>query len=198
VVESLQKVVTALSSLPTIGQKSALRMALYLLNRPQSELDTLASAVAKLKSGIGYCPQCHNLRDAHEPLCSICASAKRNRDTICVVEKATDILALEKTGTYNGMYHVLGGVLSPLSGITAEQLNIQSLITRIEKEQTSELIFGLGSSVESESTALYLSKLLKGKGVTITRLARGLPAGLELEYVDQLTLSQAFASRTGI
>ncbi len=192
-VKPLEELAEALSRLPTIGRKTAWRLALNLLERGQDELTHLAECIAGIKGRVLVCKTCFNLSESE--ICPVCSSKSRDRSTICVVEKPTDVFSIEASGRYRGMYHVLGGVLSPINGITADTLHIAELQTRIENEKPSEIIMGLGATAEGETTALYLAKLLSRGGVRITRLPRGLPAGMELEYVDQLTLSQAINER---
>lgn len=195
-VPALDRLVEALCRLPTIGRKSAWRLALFMLERPQDELRDLADAVASLKANVRLCVQCFSYSE-HE-LCSVCSSPVRDGLQICVVEKSTDVMALEKSGRFHGLYHVLGGSLSPINGITVDKLRIAELVQRIDRTQPHELIIGLGASTEAETTALYLARLLAEKKIKITRFARGIPAGTELEYVDQLTLTQALHERSEI
>jgi recombination protein RecR len=195
-IEPLEKLVEALCRMPTIGRKSALRLALYLLERPQDELDNLSSCIATIKSRIKTCGQCFNYGVAD--LCDVCSSPKRDRSIICVVEKPSDVLVFERSGLYHGMYHVLGGVLSPINGITADRLRIAELRKRLDKENIRELILGLGASAEAETTCLYLARIFANRGFKISLLARGVPAGTELEYIDQLTLNQALHERNEI
>jgi recombination protein RecR len=195
-VQALEKLVDALSRLPTIGRKSAWRLALHLVERPAEELAELARAIGTLKQSVVVCRECFNYADS--PVCAICSSPSRDTGVICVVEKPTDVLAIEKAGRYRGMYHVLGGHLSPINGITAEKLTIAQLKKRVEDKKPREIILGLGGSGDAETTALYISRILAGNSARVTRLARGLPAGLELEHIDQITLTQAMQERTEI
>jgi len=195
-VEPLERLVTCLSRLPTVGRKSAWRLALHLLERPQSELDELSRAIAGIKSAVHPCPTCFMYTDRE--LCEVCSSPARDHDVICVVEKPTDVFTLEKAGRYRGAYHVLGGVLSPINGVTPDDLRVAQLTQRIGNSEVKELILGLGGSAEAETTELYLARLYTDRGLRITRLARGLPAGTELEYIDQLTLAQALQERIEI
>lgn len=189
----LDELVEALCRLPTIGRKSAWRLALYLMERPEQEATDLAEAIVEARRKLTRCKRCFNYSETE--YCPVCASSTRDQSVICVVEKAVDVFAIEKSGRYRGVYHVLGGVLSPLNGITVDKIRIAELRGRIRDEKTKELIIGLGGNADSETTALYIARILKGEAVKITRLARGLPAGLELEYVDQITLSQALNER---
>jgi recombination protein RecR len=192
-IPALEHLVDCLTRLPTIGRKSAWRLALHLLERPQEELDALSSAIGGIKRLIHTCPVCYNYTDAER--CSVCASPTRDSGTICVVEKPTDVLTLEKAGRYRGVYHVLGGLLSPINGVTVERLRVKELTARLDAGGAKELILALGGSGEAEATDLYLARLYTGRSLRITRLARGLPAGTELEYIDQITLTQALQER---
>ena len=195
-VQPLEELAQALSRLPTIGKKSAWRLAMFLLERDREELRHLAACIAGIKDSVFVCKRCFNLSEME--LCSICSNAKREQSTICVVEKSIDVFTIEQSGRYRGLYHVLGGVLSPINGITADKLNIAQLKQRVESEKPDEIIMGLGGSADAETTSLYLARMFSKMGVRITRLARGLPAGMDLEYVDQLTLTQALHERTDI
>jgi recombination protein RecR len=195
-IEPLDKLIELLTGLPSIGRKSAWRLALYLLDRPEVEVERLAAAIVDARKKIVKCARCFTYSDTE--LCSICSSATRDQTLICVVEKPSDVFSVEKAGRYRGSYHVLGGALSPLAGVTPDKLRIAELRQRISTERPAELIIGLGGSAEAETTAVYLARLFKGSGLRITRLARGLPAGMELEYVDQITLGQALNERTDI
>jgi recombination protein RecR len=195
-VKPLENLVEALSRLPTIGKKSAWRLAVYMLDRPQEELDALANRIATIKTSITLCKHCFNYSTTD--ICDICASQTRDPSVICVVEKPMDIFVFEKTGTYRGLYHVLGGVLSPINGITADKLRIAQLGQRIMQNPVKEIILGLGSGADAETTSLYLARMFGGKSYKISRLARGMPAGMELEYVDQITLDNALQERTDI
>lgn len=192
-VEPLEKLVACLSRLPTIGRKSAWRLALHLVERPQEELDDLAGAISTVKELIHPCPKCYTYTD--QEVCNICSSATRDQSQVCVVEKPTDVFTFEKAGRFRGVYHVLGGVLSPINGITPDKLRVGELTHRIDTEGVTELIMGLGGSAEAETTELYLARLYADRHIRITRLARGLPAGTELEYIDQITLTQALQER---
>ena len=192
----LEDLVEALCRLPTIGRKSAWRLALHLMEQPQSESIHLANVLTAARGRLRQCARCFNYSE--DELCAICASTSREGNCICVVEKPVDVFAIERGGRYRGLYHVLGGVLSPLSGVTVEKLRIAELAQRIRTEQPDEIIIGLGGSADAETTGLYLARLFKDEPVRITRLARGLPAGMELEFADQITLTQALHERTDI
>ncbi len=195
-IPSLENLVEALSQLPTIGKKSAWRLALFLLEQNQEQVENLANCIGEIKEKICVCSECFNYSE--EELCSICTSATRDRSVICVVEKPMDVFTIERSGRYRGLYHVLGGVLSPINGVTVDKLRIEELKQRVAKAKPEELILGLGGSADAETTALYLSRLFTQSPLRITRFARGLPAGMELEYVDQVTLSQALNERIAI
>jgi recombination protein RecR len=193
----LEDLVDALNRLPTIGKKSAWRLALFLMEQPQSEAQHLADTIVSARGKLRHCARCFNYSE--EELCAICSSGARDRGCICVVEKPVDVFAIERGGRYRGLYHVLGGVLAPLHGITVDKLRISELGARLQEEQPSELIIALGGSADAETTALYLARIFRDvSSLRITRLARGLPAGMELEYADQITLSQALHERTDI
>jgi recombination protein RecR len=195
-VKPLEELVDAFARLPTIGRKSAWRLALYLMERSDEEAQNLARCVGTLKERVHICRRCFNYSE--DELCEICSSPSRDLSTICVVEKPVDIFTIERAGRYRGGYHVLGGVLSPIDGVTADKLHIAELLRRVETEKPAEVIVGLGASADAETTMLYLARQLSTAGVRVTRLARGLPAGMELEYVDQITLAQALTERTDL
>jgi recombination protein RecR len=195
-IEPLESLVDALCRLPTIGKKTALRLALHMIERPQAELDTLAQCIAGIKSKIATCRRCFNYGTAE--LCDVCSSPSRDASVICVVEKPQDVLVFEKSGMFRGLYHVLGGVLSPINGVTADKLHIEELRARLAHGEVKELILGLGASAEAETTCLYLARVFSGMNLKITLLARGVPAGTEIEYIDQMTLNQALHERVEI
>ena len=193
----LEDLVEALSRLPTIGKKSAWRLALFLMEQPSAEAQHLADAISAAREKLRLCSRCFNYSESE--LCTICASKSRDAGCICVVEKPVDVFAMERGGRYRGVYHILGGVLAPLHGITVEKLRIRELGERIKAERPGELIIALGGSADAETTALYLARIFSDEPeLRITRLARGLPAGMELEFADQITLSQALFERTDI
>lgn len=192
----LEELVDVLCKLPAIGRKSAWRLALHLMERPQDEVVALAETIINVRKKLIRCKRCFSYSETE--ICAVCSSLSRDQGCICVVEKAVDIFSIEKVGRYRGVYHILGGVLSPLNGITAEKLRIAELRARITTEKPRELIIGFGGSADAETTALYLARLLRQTEIRVTRLARGMPAGMELEYVDQITLSQALNERTEI
>lgn len=191
----LQNLINALSRLPGIGPKTASRLAFYLLRAPDDLTEQLAQSLAELKSATGTCNICFNITLAGNDLCDICANSQRMDGTICVVEDAMDVLAMERTGGFNGRYHVLGGVLSPIEGVGPDDLNIRPLIERVRSGEAKELILATNPSMEGDATALYLRQQLLNMDVRITRLARGLPVGGDLEYADQNTLLRALSGR---
>ena len=193
--ESLQSLINALERLPGIGPKSASRLAFYFLRAPEEISQDLASALASLKANTTLCQECFNITEAGRERCEICESAQRDASLVCVVEEALDVLALERTGGYKGKYHVLQGVLSPIEGISPEDLKIKQLIGRVGQGEIREVILATNPSMEGDATALYLRQHLEPLGVKVTRLARGLPVGGDLEYADQNTLLRALSGR---
>jgi len=193
-IEPLEDLVEALCRLPTIGRKSAWRLALHLMERPLDDSTHLAEMITTARSRLRICKRCFNYSE--DELCPVCTSGNRDGSCICIVEKPVDVFAIERSGRYRGLYHVLGGVLSPLNGVSVDKLRIAELGQRIESEHPAEVIIALGGSADAETTAMYIARLFGNKPVRITRLARGLPAGMELEFADQITLSQALNERT--
>lgn len=189
----LENTVEVFATLPGIGKKTALRLALHLLQTEDTEVSEFCETILKMKKHIQFCTSCHNIAD--EDTCSICLSPKRDKTTICVVESIKEVMAIENTEQFNGVYHVLGGVISPIEGIGPNQLNIDSLLDRIEKEQTKELIMAISPTIEGETTIFYISKQLKESSVKISTIARGVSFGGELEYADELTLGRSILSR---
>jgi recombination protein RecR len=190
----LEKAVDEIATLPGIGRKTALRLALHLMRRDQLEVNALAESLQNLKSLVKHCKTCGNLSD-HD-ICEICANPSRNRSLICVVEDIRDVMAIENTGQYRGQYHVLGGVISPMDGIGPSELNIEGLISRVKEHQPKEIIFGLGTTMEGETTAFYLYKKLKPFELTLSAIARGIAVGDQLEYADEVTLARSILNRT--
>lgn len=190
---SLEKLINELSKLPGIGPKSAQRLGFYLLKKDQYEISNLSSAIENIKSDILFCDICHNMANTNP--CNVCSDTSRDQTLVCVVEEPMDAIALEKTGGFKGTYHILGGALSPLEGIGPESLNLTSLVTRVTQNGIVELIIATNPSLEGETTALHIGKLLKDVPVKITRIARGLPMGGDLEYADEMTLSRALEGR---
>ncbi len=189
--KALEELVNALNSLPGIGRKTALRLAFHILKSDDVEANELANSVIRVKKEIKLCRQCFNFTESE--LCEICRDPNRNSKIICIVEDPQNIHLIEKTNEYNGLYHVLGGIISPLDGIGPEHLRIKELLNRLEGVE--EVIVALNPSTEGEATAIYLAKLIKNMGINITRLARGVPLGSSLEFVDELTLSKALQAR---
>lgn len=182
-----------LSKLPGIGKKTAQRLALYILKYDNQSAEKLIEAIKNLKLKLRFCSRCFNFSE--EELCGICSSSKRDQETICVVEEASDIIAIEKTNEYTGLYHVLGGVLSPLAGIGSENLRIKELMKRFENENIKEIILALNPDTEGEATSLYLARLIKPLEIKVTRIARGLPIGGDLEFADEATIGRAVLGR---
>lgn len=193
--EPVQNLIVALERLPGVGPKTASRLAFFLLRAPDEVSLNLADALQMIKSSTGLCKVCFNITRAEQEVCEICASSERDASQICVVEEPLDVLALERTGGFNGRYHVLHGVLSPIEGIGPEDLKIRPLIERVSAGGVREVIVATNPSMEGDATALYLRQQLQPLGVRITRLARGLPVGGDLEYADQNTLLRALAGR---
>ena len=182
-----------LRRLPGVGSKTAMRLAYHIIDMPEGEVQQLAEALSNAKKSIHYCSQCYNLSDGDK--CAICSDPSRDRFTICVVEQPQDIAAMERSRGYNGLYHVLHGVLSPLDGVGPDKLRIRELFQRLQQESVSEIIIATNSDVEGEATATYLAQLLKPIGITVSRIAHGLPMGGDLEYADEVTLSKALENR---
>ena len=191
---SIEKVIEEFEKLPSIGHKTAVRLAFYMLNRPMEECEEFAKTVLDTRKNLKYCSICNNITDT-DP-CSICANAKRNKEVVCVVEDVRDIVQIEKTHEYNGVYHVLNGVISPMNGIGPNDIKIKELMTRIGTGEIKELILATNPNVEGEATAMYISKLVKPFDIKTTRIAHGIPIGGDLEYVDEVTLAKALENRT--
>jgi len=191
---SVEKLANEFGKLPGIGQKTASRLTFYLLKKSDVDVAGLADAVAGLKAGVRFCSICHNM--AEDDPCATCTDTTRDRSVICVVEEPLDAQALDATGGYKGLYHVLGGALSPLDGIGPEQLNIESLVGRVQGDQVREVILATNASLEGETTASHVAGRLKPLGVKITRLGRGLPVGGDLEYADEITITRALEGRS--
>ncbi|MDB4086154.1 recombination mediator RecR [Flavobacteriaceae bacterium] len=189
----LENAVNEMSRLPGIGKRTALRLVLFLLNQPNSQTVQLSKSLIDLVEGIILCKNCHNISDLE--LCEICSNIKRNKSIICVVEDIRDVMAIESTGQFNGVYHVLGGKISPIEGIGPNQLNISSLIEKIKSEQISELIFALSATMEGDTTNFYIFKQIQDLDLKITTIARGVSVGNELEYTDEVTLGRSIIKR---
>ncbi|MCP4548840.1 MAG: recombination protein RecR [bacterium] len=189
----MENLIKRLTRLPGIGERGAQRIALHLLHSPEENCRELANALLSVREKVGFCPRCGFYTEGR--LCFICSDMRRREGLLCVVEQPVEVLSLERSGAYRGRYHVLGGVISPLDGIHPEDLTISPLLERIVAEEISELVLALSAGVEGETTALYLSEKLTEYDVRVTRLARGLPAGSTLEYMDEATLQRAFEGR---
>ena len=191
--DALGQLVDQLARLPGIGRKSAQRLAFYILKQPKQDAYALAKAIINAKEKITYCSVCYNLTD--QDICPICADPERDGTLICVVEDARDVLALERAQEFHGLYHVLGGAISPIDGIGPEQLKIAELLARLKDSAVQEVILATNSTIEGEATAMYLSGLIKPLGIKVTRIAQGLPVGGDIEYADEVTLARAFNGR---
>nr|WP_311479254.1 recombination mediator RecR [uncultured Porphyromonas sp.] len=189
----LQRAIDAFASLPGVGHKSAMRLALSLLKQEKSFTYRISDALRDLVDGIQYCEKCHNISD--EPICSICSDETRDSHTLCVVESVRDVMAIERTGQYQGLYHVLGGVISPMDGVGPQDLFLHDLPTRIQEEGIKEVILALSTTMEGETTNFYIYRLLKDIEVQITTIAQGIAIGDELEYADDLTLGRSILQR---
>jgi len=189
----LENAVNEFSRLPGIGKKTALRLVLHLLKQDSKEVSQFSEIIAKMRSEIKFCQRCFSVSDGD--ICSICANLIRKQEIICVVESIRDVIAIESTQQYNGIYHILGGVISPLDGIGPDQLNIESLVHRIEKEQTEEIIFALNPNIQGDTTIYYIQKKLQPYNIRITTIARGIAFGGELEYADEMTLARSLQNR---
>ncbi len=189
----ISKLIEELSRLPGIGVKTAQRLAFHIINMPKDQVKSLADSITSAKQNIKYCKQCYTLTD--EELCPICASAKRDQSTIMVLENSRDLSAYEKTGKYTGVYHVLHGAISPMNGIGPEDIKLKELIKRLQKD-VKEVIIATNSSLEGETTAMYISKLIRPTDVKVTRIASGVPVGGDLENIDEVTLLRALEGRT--
>lgn len=189
----ISKLIEELSALPGIGAKSAQRLAFYIINMPEEQVESLSSAISQAKKNVRYCKCCYTLTD--QEICPICKDTARDHKTIMVVENTRDLVAYEKTGKFEGVYHVLHGAISPMLGITPNDIKLKELIQRL-KGDVEEVIIATNSSVEGETTAMYISKLVKPLGIKVTRIASGVPVGGDLEYIDEMTLYRALEGRT--
>ena len=190
----LEKAVSEFSKLPGIGRKSALRLVLYMLRRENEEVDAFSEAITTLKHEVKYCKVCHNISDTD--VCPICSDIRRDDTTICVVENIQDVMAVEKTQQYNGLYHVLGGIISPMDGIGPNDIEIESLVERVKSGKVKEVILALSSTMEGDTTNFYISRKLAAYGVDVSVIARGISVGDELEYTDEVTLGRSIINRT--
>jgi recombination protein RecR len=189
----LENAVNEFAKLPGIGKKTALRLVLHLLKQDPETVQAFGEVIGKMRKEIKFCQRCFNVADAD--ICSICANSMRKQEFICVVENIRDVIAIESTQQYNGTYHVLGGVISPLDGIGPDQLNIESLLNRIHKEQVQELIFALNPNIQGDTTIYYIQKKLQPLQIKVTTIARGIAFGGELEYADEMTLARSISNR---
>lgn len=194
----LEQAVQQMNTLPGIGRRTALRLVLNLLRRNEQEVETFANAFIRLKKDIHYCRYCHNLSDTD--VCPICSSHSRDKRTICVVENVQDVMAIENTGQYNGLYHVLGGIISPMDGIGPKDIEIDSLVVRIDSEPVNEIIFALPTTMEGDTTTFFIHRRLKevNRPIRFSQIARGMAVGNELEYTDEVTLGRSILNRQSI
>jgi recombination protein RecR len=189
----LEKAVSEMSQLPGIGKRTALRLVLHLLKQPKEQTEYLTNALVKMREEIKFCKSCHNISDVD--ICEICANPNRNHQVICVVEDIRDVMAIENTGQFRGIYHVLGGKISPIDGIGPSQLNISSLVEKTKSGNVKEIIFALSSTMEGDTTNFYIYKQIKETGVVTSSIARGISVGDELEYADEVTLGRSILNR---
>ncbi len=192
----LENAVNEFAKLPGIGKKTALRLVLYLIKQDTEQVKHFSEVIAKMRNEIKFCSRCHNISD--KQLCNICSNPMRQQHTICVVENIRDVIAIESTQQFNGTYHVLGGIISPLDGIGPEQLTIDALVERVKKEETIEIIFALNPNIQGDTTIYYIGRKLKGIPVKITTIARGIAFGGELEYADEMTLARSITNRIAV
>ena len=190
---SIEKLIESFERLPSIGHKTAARLAFYMLNSSEEETNEFISSIVNAKKNLKYCSKCYNISDTHQ--CSICSNHKRNEEIICVVEDVRDVVAMEKTHEFKGVYHVLHGSISPMNGVGPDDIKIKELLSRLMDGKVKEVILATNPRVEGEATAMYLSKLIKPLGVKVTRIAHGIPVGGDLEYTDEITLTKALEGR---
>lgn len=192
--QSLERAVRELAKLPGVGRKTALRYALFLLRMPEEEVASFSAALEKLKTETRYCRVCHNISDTE--VCPVCGDVRRDRSTVCVVESVRDVMAIENTQQYRGLYHVLGGVFSPIDGVGPQDLSIAHLVERVKGGEIKEVILALSSTMEGDTTNFYIFRKLEGTGVRVSVIARGISVGDELEYTDEITLGRSLLNRT--
>ncbi len=190
----VENAVSELSRLPGIGKKTALRLALHLLKKESIIANNLGNAIIEMRNNIRFCKECHNISDSE--ICEICANEKRDKNTICVVEDVRDVIAIENTGQYNGVYHILGGIISPMEGIGPNDITVSSLENRVSSGNIKEVMMALSTTIEGDTTNFYIFKKLKGHNIKITTIARGISVGDELEYADEITLGRSIINRT--
>ncbi len=198
---AVEALIEEFSKLPGIGRKTAQRLAMHILQERRSEVEKLATALIDVKEKVIRCSVCQNITDLGTDPCLVCTSTGRDRSVICVVESPTEVLAFEKTGHYKGQYHVLHGVISPLDGVGPDDIKVRELLLRLHPDKSvevREVVLALNPTVEGETTSLYISKLLKPLGISVTRIARGIPVGAELEFIDEATLSRAMEGRSAM
>jgi recombination protein RecR len=189
----LEKAVNELAKLPGIGKKTALRLALHLLKQPENEVSHFCEAIENMRREIQFCSRCYNISD--KQICNICDNISRKQDIICVVENIRDVMAIESTQHFNGVFHVLGGIISPLDGVGPEQLNIEPLIQRVQNNEITEIVFALNPNIQGDTTIYYIGRKLKEYPIKITTIARGISFGGELEYADEMTLAKSITNR---
>ncbi len=192
----VENAVSELSRLPGIGKKTALRLALHLLKKESIIANNLGNAIIEMRNNIRFCKECHNISDSE--ICEICANEKRDKNTICVVEDVRDVIAIENTGQYNGVYHILGGIISPMEGIGPNDITVSSLENRVSSGNIKEVMMALSTTIEGDTTNFYIFKKLKGHNIKITTIARGISVGDELEYADEITLGRSIINRTPV
>ena len=190
----LERAVESFSQLPGVGRKTALRLVLHLLRQSTEDVDSFADAITRVKHDVKYCKVCHNISDTD--VCSICSDSRRDASVVCVVENIQDVMAIENTQQFHGLYHVLGGIISPMDGIGPNDLEIESLVKRVEEGEVKEIILALASTMEGDTTNFYISRKLKDKQVKLSVIARGISVGDELEYTDEVTLGRSILNRT--
>ncbi len=198
---ALDALIDEFAKLPGIGRKTAQRLSMYMLHEPRVEAEKLASALLEVKDKVIRCSICQNITDIGVDPCALCTSKARDRSVICVVESPVDMFAFEKTGYYKGLYHVLHGVISPLDGIGPDDIKVRELLARLsggESAEVKEIVLALNPTIEGETTAIYLTRLIKPLGIAMTKIARGIPVGAELEFIDEATLSRAMEGRTAV
>lgn len=194
--ELLENAVNEFAKLPGIGKKTALRLVLHLIKQPKEDIKQFAEIIQNMRMSIQFCSQCFNISD--QKICTICSTPSRKKDTICVVENIRDVIAIESTQQFNGVYHVLGGVISPLDGVGPDQLQIESLVERVVKEKTQEIIFALNPNIQGDTTIYYINRKLNDYPVKITTISRGIAFGGELEFADEMTLAKSISNRIPI
>ncbi|MFI3210864.1 MAG: recombination mediator RecR [Peptostreptococcaceae bacterium] len=192
----INRLIEEFSKLPGIGKKTAQRLAFHVINMNENDVDSLSQAIIDAKSKVMYCSICCNISDQH--ICSMCSNPNREKNTICVVEDARDVMAMERTREFKGQYHVLNGVISPMDGVSPDMINIKELISRLSNQEVNEVIMATNPNIEGEATAMYIARLLKPMGIKVSRIAHGLPVGGDLEYADEVTISKALEGRREI